>query len=76
MPNMGYFRTVGTRAIGNSGKATVKVRYTYFFSLIFRYFLQWWSRVFQFSEIPRYNYDLSPSIKFMKFCQLVHFSKF
>lgn len=69
---------MGIMTMGNLGKAIVKVRHSYFFSLylIFSYFLKIIAgTMFKFSGISRYNYNLSPSIKTMKLRQLVHFSK-
>ena len=39
MSKTGYFRAIGTMTMGNLGKATIKVRHTYFSSTTISYFL-------------------------------------
>ena len=73
MPNIEDFRAIGTMTTRNLGKATVKVAIVLYFILLLLNIIR--GTMCKFSEVLRYKYDLIPSIRSMKFCQLVYFSK-
>lgn len=75
MPSRGYFKGMNTMTMENTGNATVKVRPAYFFSILHCYCPKIIRGVFKCSGIPMCNYILGPSIKSIKFCKLMHFSK-
>lgn len=68
MPNIEYFRAIDI-VTGNLAKATIRVRYTHFFFILYlvTFFRFLGDTMCKFTGIPRHNCNLSPIwIKFIK----------
>lgn len=75
MPTTECFKARNTMSMKNVGKAIFKESHSYFLQLYCYFYKIIRSKMFKFDKILLCNYNLRLSIKSMKVCQLVLFSK-